>query len=44
MVYPLRSLLTDVTINGTQINFPLNTREYSTQIVGSCDGLLCSVQ
>jgi hypothetical protein len=41
MVYPLHSLLTDVTTEGTKINFPLNNDEYYTHLVGSCDGVLC---
>jgi F-box interacting protein len=46
MVYPLHSLLTDVTTEGTKINFPLslNNDEYYTHLVGSCDGLLCLAQ
>ncbi|MCI16994.1 F-box/kelch-repeat protein, partial [Trifolium medium] len=44
MVYPLRSFLTDVTTDGTHINFPLNTEMSCTRIAGSCDGIICLTQ
>jgi hypothetical protein len=47
VVYPLCSFFSNsngTIIDGTHINYPLNSEHIYTNIVGSCDGILCLTQ
>lgn len=39
--YPLSSVFTEMTPTATQLEYPLNNRDESDSIVGSCHGILC---
>jgi len=39
--YPLSSVFTEMTPTVTQLEYPLNNREESDSIIGSCHGILC---